>query len=232
MPGRPRAFPFLVSSFDRIMTRKSKQPNAPEIVEVDRTELEGVIARAEQSLDKADGEYIRAVFESYEYITGLLDDKDTSIDRLRKLLFGSSSEKTDAVIGDSSSEEEEGHDEADNDDPTSEDELSNANDANSAEQELPAELLDDGSSSAPGHGRNGADAYRGAKQVDVPHDCYAPGDPCPWRQALRQDTRRADPHRRTSSAASDDLSVAEVALPSMWQDLHGVCSARGGRREV
>ena len=30
-----------------------------------------------------------------------------------------------------------------------------------------------------GHGRNGADAYKGAKKVEVPHDSLKPGDPCP-----------------------------------------------------
>ena len=30
-----------------------------------------------------------------------------------------------------------------------------------------------------GHGRNGADAYKGAKKVEVPHDSLNPGDPCP-----------------------------------------------------
>lgn len=49
------------------MKRPSKKPNAPEVVEVDRNKLEEVICRAEQALGQEDGEYIRAVFESYEY---------------------------------------------------------------------------------------------------------------------------------------------------------------------
>ena len=31
----------------------------------------------------------------------------------------------------------------------------------------------------PGHGRNGASSYTGAKQVEVPHPTMKPGDPCP-----------------------------------------------------
>lgn len=31
----------------------------------------------------------------------------------------------------------------------------------------------------PGHGRNGADAYSAAEQVDVPHGSLQAGDPCP-----------------------------------------------------
>ncbi len=32
---------------------------------------------------------------------------------------------------------------------------------------------------AKGHGRNGADAYRGAKRIDVPHPALQAGDACP-----------------------------------------------------
>jgi transposase len=34
-------------------------------------------------------------------------------------------------------------------------------------------------SAAPGHGRNGADAYRGARKVEVPHASLKAGDQCP-----------------------------------------------------
>ena len=39
-------------------------------------------------LEEGDVKLIRAVFESYAYVTELIDDKNTSINRLRKLLFG------------------------------------------------------------------------------------------------------------------------------------------------
>ena len=42
---------------------------------------------------------IRAVFESYAYVTDLVEDKNTSIRRLRQLFFGARTEKTDAVVG-------------------------------------------------------------------------------------------------------------------------------------
>jgi transposase len=62
--------------------------NAPEIVEVDSTQLEDVLRRVEQSLDEKDTKLIRAVFESYVYVADLVEDKNTSIRRLRKLFFG------------------------------------------------------------------------------------------------------------------------------------------------
>ncbi len=73
--------------------------NAPEIVEVDSTQLEEVLRRVEQSLDEKDTKLIRAVFESYVYVADLVEDKNTSIRRLRQLFFGARTEKTEAVVG-------------------------------------------------------------------------------------------------------------------------------------
>src|SRR5437764_14359951 len=72
--------------------------NALEFVDVDSDRLEEVLRRAERSLDEKDAELIRAVFESYAYVTELVEDKDTTIRRLRQLFFGSRTEKTEAVI--------------------------------------------------------------------------------------------------------------------------------------
>ena len=68
--------------------------NTPGLVDVDSDRLEEVLRRAERSLDEKDAELIRAVFESYAYVTGLVEDKNTTIRRLRQLLFGSRTEKT------------------------------------------------------------------------------------------------------------------------------------------
>src|SRR3954454_8370191 len=73
--------------------------NALELVEVDSERLEEVLHRAEQSLDEKDAELIRAVFESYAYVTELVEDRNTTIRRLRQLFFGARTEKTEAVVG-------------------------------------------------------------------------------------------------------------------------------------
>lgn len=73
--------------------------SSPEIVEVDSTQLDEVLHRVEQSLDEKDAKLIRAVFQSYVYVTDLVDDKNTSIRRLRQLFFGKHTEKTAAVVG-------------------------------------------------------------------------------------------------------------------------------------
>src|SRR3954466_11342273 len=73
--------------------------NAPELVEVDSTRLEEVLRRVEQSLDEKDAALVRAVFESYAYVADLVEDKKTSIRRLRQLFFGARTETTEAVVG-------------------------------------------------------------------------------------------------------------------------------------
>jgi transposase len=140
--------------------------NAPELVEVDSTRLEEVLRRVEQSLDEEDAALVRAVFESYAYVTELVEDKDTTIRRLRQLLFGARTEKTDAVVG----------------------QKAEAREAASP-RETVAETgvaAGDGPGDGPGvgaaprgHGRNGAEAYRGAERIDVAHPSLRAGDACP-----------------------------------------------------
>src|SRR5947209_9016793 len=73
--------------------------NTLELVDVDSDRLEEVLRRAEQALDEKDAALVRAVFESYAYVTELVEDKNTTIRRLRQLFFGSRTETTEAVVG-------------------------------------------------------------------------------------------------------------------------------------
>jgi len=138
-----------------------KMPNQ-EIVELDPDRIEELLRRAETVLNEEDYQTIKAVFTSYAYLTELVEDKGTTIARLRKLLFGSRTEKTRDVV------QEEGHDQP----------ASSASDQD-----------DDGTPSAndkeeragprPGHGRHGADDYEGAERIRVPHGSLRSGDACP-----------------------------------------------------
>ena len=140
----------------------SKQPT---IAEFDMDELKDLLDRAEAALDEKDYETIKAVVESYAYIADLVGDKDITISRLRKMLFGASTEKTAAVIGDGTDAKA----------PPLRDE--DAATDSPANPETPAE--DDPPAPSKGHGRNGADAYRGAEKIEVPHESLRPGDACP-----------------------------------------------------
>src|SRR4051812_14113203 len=140
--------------------------NALELVDVDSDRLEEVLRRAEQSLDGKDAELIRAVFESYAYVTELVEDKDTTIRRLRQLFFGSRTETTEAVVGPKNGTPEPA---APPDDPAGTD---------SAAGEGTTDVSD-AAAVSKGHGRNGVEAYRGAERVDVAHPSRRAGDACP-----------------------------------------------------
>jgi hypothetical protein len=119
---------------------------APELIDVDSTRLEEVLRRAEQSLDEKDAALIRAVFESYAYVTDLVEDKNTSIRRLRQLLFGIRTEKTQAVVGETSGAGPQ---------PGAGIKESHAADGENSQEESNES---NESAPSPGQGRNGADA--------------------------------------------------------------------------
>jgi transposase len=139
--------------------------NSPELVEVDSARLEEVLRRVEQSLDEKDSALVRAVFESYAYVADLVEDKNTSIRRLRQLFFGARTEKTEAVVGRK----------------TEKPDAASTGDADDAGFAAGAGDTDEPgvAVSSKGHGRNGAGAYRAAARIDVPHPSLTAGDACP-----------------------------------------------------
>ena len=164
IPRRPRGYetageadPFLPVAGMR---------NSPELVEVDSTRLEEVLRRVEQSLDETDAALVRAVFESYAYVADLVEDKNTSIRRLRQLFFGARTETTEAVVG-----RKTGTPEAAPPQDAGDDTGLAGDEGNSDESDAEA--------ASKGHGRNGAEAYRGAARIDVPHPSLTAGDACP-----------------------------------------------------
>jgi transposase len=139
----------------------------PTVIELEMDKLADILQRAEAALDGEDYETIKAVVESYAYIADLVGDKNITIRRLRKMLFGASTEKTAAVVGSGTAPTAPtSHDEEDRTEPTEE-----ANSETSPENDPPAP--------GKGHGRNGADAYCGAEKIRVPHESLQPGDACP-----------------------------------------------------
>jgi hypothetical protein len=139
------------------------KPPAPEVIDMDVEKLEALLRRAEDaSLSPEDLQTIRTVCESYLYLTNLIDQKSTTIARLRKLLFGAQTEKTADVLGRSS-----------------EGLLNSEQDASRAQTDAGEPAVGQSSASRrAGHGRNGANAYPGAQRVAVGHESLQPGDPC------------------------------------------------------
>ena len=137
--------------------------NMPEIIEVDPHQLQEVVGRAEKLLDPKDAELIEKVFDSYEYVTSLVQQKNMSIRRLNEMLFGAKTEKTAAVVGDSDHVQ------------------TGAARGDAEDGERPTEESDeaDETPAQEGHGRNGADAYRGAERIEIAHPSLCAGDACP-----------------------------------------------------
>jgi transposase len=141
-------------------TLAMKKPE-PGIIELDVAQFEELKQHVdERAFEEADYAKLRGVLDAYLYLLELVDNKSTTIGRLRKLLFGASTEKTADVVGrDAPADSECG--------PRS---SAPAAPQNGAEKKREKK---------PGHGRNGADRYAGASRVKIRHASLEPGDPCP-----------------------------------------------------
>ena len=124
--------------------------------------LDEILRRVEAKELRADDyEAIRTVIESYVGLFYAVGDKNTTIARLRKMLFGAKTEKTAAVVGNGQNP------------PPSAEESAAAAAATEDEEAQSRE------SRRKNHGRNGADAYSGAEKIEVRHESLQAGDPCP-----------------------------------------------------
>lgn len=139
---------------------------APDIIELDAEQLDALLARVEAGqLEPEDVETLIAALKSYAYVTQLIDQRSTTIARLRKLLFGSQTEKTAAVTGQNGEPPSSG-------DPGQPDAMNQASGSDGSAGTKPRQK-------PKGHGRNGAEDYPGAKRVSVSHETLNAGDPCP-----------------------------------------------------
>ena len=142
----------------------SSGPGGPERIELDRTELEAILVRAKPALSQAEYDKLHAAMETLIFLTQELEKKQVSIQRLKQLLFGATTETTRKVI-------EKLLDEAGKPSPSDGD----------AEETKAPEVPP----KSPGHGRNGAEDYEGAEVVHVVHPSLRGGDPCPGCQKGR-----------------------------------------------
>ncbi|HVR81792.1 MAG TPA: IS66 family transposase [Luteimonas sp.] len=129
----------------------------PTIEAVDQQELETILEHARAALSAEEYTRLKAAFDTLVYLTQLVENKRTTIARLRQILFGASTEKTAQVlkaVGTALKPEGESAPPSATGDP-------------------------DTAPSREGHGRNGAQAYAGAAQIQVDHPCLKSGELCP-----------------------------------------------------
>ena len=129
------------------MAKQAGSAPRTEVLKVDAKKLNEALARAQGSLPQDDHELFSAIADSYLYLCDVVEDKDTTIAKLRKLMFGSKSERFEDVVDDGKNSNS---DESDSTETLAEGESSSDEDEDGEGEE---------SDPPPGHGRNGVDAY-------------------------------------------------------------------------
>jgi hypothetical protein len=171
--------------------RSGSRSGAPSrVTEIELRELEAILARAKAGpLADAEVDKLKAAMDTLAFMTRELEAKGASIQRLRRMLFGPSTEKTSQVLGAKSGAEGATQTTAP---PSSTDSVSasQGKDASSSPAadgaSSPSHGADqptaDASTAEPkrkGHGRNPASAYTGAERVHVPHEALHDKQACP-----------------------------------------------------
>jgi transposase len=141
--------------------KRHRKRSSPTRRDLPLAELVAIVERAKSgALSETDYTTLKTAVDTLAFLTQELAAKGTTIERLRKMLFGPSSEKTSRVVGANTADGE--HDAA----------AGSAGDSEKAaagsERPKPA-----------GHGRNGAAAYLGANKIKVPHATLSGGVGCP-----------------------------------------------------
>jgi hypothetical protein len=138
---------------------------APKRIDINMKELEEYLKQGRAALGEDGYTKLKAALETLEFLTGLIENKDTTIHRLRQIVFGASTEKTRNVLPEQPAvaTTPEGK-KADEEQQTNRPEKGNT---------------EKGAKKRKGHGRNGAQDYTGAQKINVPHESLKPGDRCP-----------------------------------------------------
>src|ERR1700683_842436 len=125
----------------------------PERLDVTSEELEALLEGVRAPLGEASYQKLQAAIRTLSYVTELLETREATLEKLRRLLCHSSTEKTGKVLQQAGVE------------------------TDGKKHTPPGEHTP--KRKTPGHGRNSAAAYRGARKVEVPHGSLKPGDQCP-----------------------------------------------------
>jgi len=146
----------------------NKKPGGSKPQDVSLVELKKILEKSRtKPLSDEEIEKLGGVVDTLAVVTQELELKGASVRRLRRLLFGSSSEKMKDVFPDSDKKQDKtstGDDKRDND--------KDASDKSKEEQDTEKEKR-------KGHGRTGAKEYTGAEKQPVNHESLRAKDNCP-----------------------------------------------------
>lgn len=123
--------------------------NLPERIDLSQEDMDALLARVKQCICESDYGIIKAMADTIACLSRAVKDKNDSLKRLLKIIFGESSEQTKKVL--------------------------KAQKGN-FDLSLREDSIDQ---KPKGHGRNGASDYTGAQKIKVSQETLKPGDPCP-----------------------------------------------------
>jgi transposase len=126
---------------------------------VDMAEVQQVLARLRGVVTEKEHELLDRLVRSYAYLTELLAKKETTLAKLRRIIFGPRSEKTSKVL---------------RGEPKAQSQAAGADGPRGAAAGAKTQAK-----VVKGHGRNGAAQYPGAEKIAVAHPTLITGQPCP-----------------------------------------------------
>jgi transposase len=132
--------------------KKSRPPPLLKTMDVEQKRIAAILERTRAVLNDEEHATLTGIVDTVALMQAELQCKDASLERLRRMIFGATTESTRNVLGEKHSEP-----------PAA---------GSTEEAAVPRPK-------PPGHGRNAAAAYTGASQVTVTHPDLHGGEACP-----------------------------------------------------
>ena len=149
----------------------------PEVIELEEADLHSKLNQIEALLGVETAQPFRQLLQWYTVLLGLVREKNFSLARLRKMLFGAATERTSQVLPSSAAASGPVGETASAEPAPAPETSGTAEDQNASgnpPSDRPAPRR-----RRPGHGRIPARAYTGCATVLVTHASLCPGDGCP-----------------------------------------------------
>jgi transposase len=138
--------------------KKKRRPLPPlTTIEVEPEKIAAILERTRAVLSEDEHATLTGIVDTVALMQAELQGKDASLERLRRMLFGATTESTRNVLGEKHREPP-----------------ADGIDGSTETEDKPAPRP-----KPPGHGRNAAAAYTGAQQVTVEHPTLHGGEACP-----------------------------------------------------
>ncbi|HRF73880.1 IS66 family transposase [Candidatus Accumulibacter contiguus] len=165
-------------SRQRASHRKRPAHNPPQRMVIPVQEIEAIVEHSgTRPLTETEQATLKAAVDTLARLTAELETKETTLARLRRILFGAPTERTAHVLGEGKKGETPPADTPTR--PSAEGGDEQAAGQAPSDTTSPESGVAEPKKKRPGHGRNGAADYPRAPHIAVPHATLRHGDPCP-----------------------------------------------------